>query len=240
MSRMRGSPAAASARRSSSARAACDSCRRRRRESDAARRQRRRRSRPSDACAADEVPGHALLFLVACFALWAFAARAAMPADRSQVKHLAVTGILMHAGYLGGVWAAVKLGMGAGLVALLVGLQPVLTAAWVSSRGGAVLLAAMDGSGARLRRTGTGRVAEAGDRRNPRPELPAGAGRLAQHHRRHPVSKALRRTLRRAHRQPCPAVCCPGRDLAAGAAGNRNHATGTANSRARWPGRCWP
>ena len=75
---------------------------------------------------------------VACFALWAIAARAAMPSDRTQVKHLAVTGILMHAGYLGGVWAAVKLGMGAGLVALLVGLQPVLTAVWVSSRGGAV------------------------------------------------------------------------------------------------------
>ncbi|HSI55657.1 MAG TPA: DMT family transporter [Ramlibacter sp.] len=75
---------------------------------------------------------------VACFAVWAMAARAAMPANRTQVKHLAVTGILMHAGYLGGVWAAVKLGMGAGLVALLVGLQPVLTAAWVSSRGGVV------------------------------------------------------------------------------------------------------
>ena len=66
---------------------------------------------------------------VACFALWAWAAKAAMPSSRDQVKHLAVTGILMHAGYLGGVWAAVKLGMGAGLVALLVGLQPVLTAA---------------------------------------------------------------------------------------------------------------
>jgi drug/metabolite transporter (DMT)-like permease len=77
-------------------------------------------------------------FSVACFAVWASVARAAMPADRSQVKHLAVTGILMHAGYLGGVWAAVKLGMGAGLVALLVGLQPVLTAVWVSSGGGVV------------------------------------------------------------------------------------------------------
>jgi drug/metabolite transporter (DMT)-like permease len=44
----------------------------------------------------------------------------------------------MHAGYLGGVWAAVKLGMGAGLAALLVGLQPLLTAIWVSSRGGHV------------------------------------------------------------------------------------------------------
>jgi drug/metabolite transporter (DMT)-like permease len=75
---------------------------------------------------------------VACFALWALMARAAMPADRKQLGHLAVTGILMHAGYLGGVWAAVKLGMGAGLTALLVGLQPVLTAVWVSSWGGAV------------------------------------------------------------------------------------------------------
>jgi drug/metabolite transporter (DMT)-like permease len=61
-----------------------------------------------------------------------------MPANRQQIKHLAITGVLMHAGYLGGVWAAVKLGMGAGLVALLVGLQPVLTAVWVSSRGGVV------------------------------------------------------------------------------------------------------
>jgi drug/metabolite transporter (DMT)-like permease len=77
-------------------------------------------------------------FSVICFLLWALAARAAMPATREQVKHLAVTGILMHGGYLGGVWSAVKLGMGAGLVALLVGLQPVLTAVWVSSRGGRV------------------------------------------------------------------------------------------------------
>jgi drug/metabolite transporter (DMT)-like permease len=61
-----------------------------------------------------------------------------MPAGRAQVRHLAITGMLMQAGYLGGVWSAVKLGMGAGLTALLVGLQPVLTAYWVSSRGGRV------------------------------------------------------------------------------------------------------
>jgi drug/metabolite transporter (DMT)-like permease len=42
----------------------------------------------------------------------------------------------MHAGYLGGVWAAVKAGMGSGLSALVVGLQPVLTAIWLSSTGG--------------------------------------------------------------------------------------------------------
>jgi drug/metabolite transporter (DMT)-like permease len=75
---------------------------------------------------------------VLCFAVWALAARAAWPSDRQQWRHLAVTGVLMHAGYLGGVWAAVKLGMGAGLAALLVGLQPVLTAVWISSRGGSV------------------------------------------------------------------------------------------------------
>lgn len=75
---------------------------------------------------------------VGCFLVWAWLARAAWPRDRRQVLHLAATGILMHAGYLGGVWAAVKAGMGAGLSSLLVGLQPVLTAIWVASLGGRV------------------------------------------------------------------------------------------------------
>lgn len=75
---------------------------------------------------------------VACFLVWAWLARVAWPTDRTQVRHLAITGVLMHAGYLGGVWAAVKAGMGAGLAALLVGLQPVLTALWIASSGHAV------------------------------------------------------------------------------------------------------
>jgi drug/metabolite transporter (DMT)-like permease len=75
---------------------------------------------------------------VLCFGIWATLARAAWPRSRAQVMHLSVTGVLMHAGYLGGVWAAVKAGMGAGLAALLVGLQPVLTAVWISARGGEV------------------------------------------------------------------------------------------------------
>jgi drug/metabolite transporter (DMT)-like permease len=75
---------------------------------------------------------------VLCFAVWALLAGARWPASPRQWMHLAVTGTLMHAGYLGGVWSAVKLGMGAGLAALLVGLQPVLTAVWISARGGAV------------------------------------------------------------------------------------------------------
>jgi drug/metabolite transporter (DMT)-like permease len=75
---------------------------------------------------------------VVCFAAWVAAAGVRLPRDRRQWLHLAVTGVLMHGGYLGGVWCAVKAGMGAGLAALLVGLQPVLTALWVSSRGGEV------------------------------------------------------------------------------------------------------
>ena len=59
----------------------------------------------------------------------------ARPRDGAQWRHLAVTGTLLHAGYLGGVWAAVKDGLGAGLVALIVGLQPLLTALWVSASG---------------------------------------------------------------------------------------------------------
>lgn len=69
---------------------------------------------------------------IACFLVWIVVARAAWPATRAQWGHLAVTGVLMHAAYLGGVWVAVKAGMGSGLTALIVGLQPVLTALWVS------------------------------------------------------------------------------------------------------------
>jgi len=70
-----------------------------------------------------------------CFLVWCVIARAVWPRSGAQWAHLAVTGILMHAGYLGGVWIAVKAGMGSGLAALIVGLQPVLTALWMSSVG---------------------------------------------------------------------------------------------------------
>jgi len=42
--------------------------------------------------------------------------------------HVAVAGILLQAGYLSGVWCAIKIGMPAGLSALIVGMQPILTA----------------------------------------------------------------------------------------------------------------
>ena len=64
----------------------------------------------------------------------AWFSRVAWPAPRQRV-HIAVSGILIQAVYLYGVWSAVRLGMGAGLVALIVGLQPVLTAVAASLLG---------------------------------------------------------------------------------------------------------
>lgn len=43
--------------------------------------------------------------------------------------HIAVSGLLVHGAYLGGVFYGIHLGMPAGLASLLVGLQPLLTAA---------------------------------------------------------------------------------------------------------------
>jgi hypothetical protein len=71
---------------------------------------------------------------IACFLGWVMMAKVAWPQGRKAWLHLSVTGVLMHAAYLGGVWAAVKAGMGSGLSALIVGLQPVLTAMWLSSQ----------------------------------------------------------------------------------------------------------
>ena len=73
-----------------------------------------------------------LVFMVPIVLIW----KAPWP-NRSQIIHIAIAGLLLQAGYLGGVWAAVKEGMSAGLSALIVGLQPVLTAwlaAWLAER----------------------------------------------------------------------------------------------------------
>ncbi len=48
--------------------------------------------------------------------------------SKQECWHIAIAGIMLQAGYLGGVWAAVKMGMSASLVALIMGLQPILTA----------------------------------------------------------------------------------------------------------------
>jgi drug/metabolite transporter (DMT)-like permease len=56
---------------------------------------------------------------------WVF--RAPWPAPRRAV-HMAVSGALLQAGYLGGVFASLHHGMPAGVSALVTGMQPVLTA----------------------------------------------------------------------------------------------------------------
>lgn len=50
------------------------------------------------------------------------------PWPAGKMGHVALAGILLQAGYLSGVWVAIKLGMPAGVTALIVGMQPILTA----------------------------------------------------------------------------------------------------------------
>jgi len=54
--------------------------------------------------------------------------RARWPTRAALVGHAAVTGVLLHGGYLGGVFVAIEWGLPAGLAALIAGLQPLLTA----------------------------------------------------------------------------------------------------------------
>ncbi len=65
--------------------------------------------------------------VVALLVLLALAARAPWPPP-AQAAHLVIVGILVQAGYLGGVFTAIHLGMSAGVSSLIVGLQPLLTA----------------------------------------------------------------------------------------------------------------
>jgi drug/metabolite transporter (DMT)-like permease len=51
------------------------------------------------------------------------------PNGAGQLLHIGVSGLLLHALYLGGVFMAIKQGLPAGVTALIVGLQPLLTAA---------------------------------------------------------------------------------------------------------------
>ncbi len=58
----------------------------------------------------------------------ALATRAPWPSSWREAGQIAVVGVLVHAAYLGGVFAAIANGMPAGLAALIVCLQPVLVA----------------------------------------------------------------------------------------------------------------
>lgn len=74
-------------------------------------------------------------FLILRFALvialmlpLAFALGARWPATRREWAHIAAAGALLQGGYLAGCFAAVYRGMPAGVVSLVVGLQPIVTA----------------------------------------------------------------------------------------------------------------
>ena len=54
--------------------------------------------------------------------------RARWPATRREAAHIAIAGALLQGGYLAGCFAAVFHGMPAGVIALIAGLQPVVTA----------------------------------------------------------------------------------------------------------------
>lgn len=55
-------------------------------------------------------------------------ARAPWPASRAATGHIAISGLLVHGVYLGGVFTAIARGLPAGITALVVGLQPLVTA----------------------------------------------------------------------------------------------------------------
>ena len=67
--------------------------------------------------------GLAALLLLA----FALATRAPWPPNPLAAIHVTVAGLLVHGGYLGGVFEALRHGMPAGMVSLIVGMQPVLT-----------------------------------------------------------------------------------------------------------------
>jgi drug/metabolite transporter (DMT)-like permease len=66
--------------------------------------------------------------VLASFALLLIARVLKTPFPKSwlEVRHAAVAGLLLHAGYLGGIFMAIQLGISAGISSIIVNLQPVL------------------------------------------------------------------------------------------------------------------
>ena len=54
--------------------------------------------------------------------------RVPLPRSPAMWGHLAITGLLLHGFYIGGVFVAIAHGMSSGIAALIVGIQPLLTA----------------------------------------------------------------------------------------------------------------
>lgn len=69
-------------------------------------------------------------FGIVMVVLWAIAlaVKAPWPVGLGAIFHCMISGMLLHGVYLGGVFGSINLGMPAGISALIVGLQPLLTA----------------------------------------------------------------------------------------------------------------
>lgn len=68
------------------------------------------------------------VLIIALLSVLGWTAKAEWPKSPRRIGHLLVSGTLVHAAYLGGVFAAIHHGLSSGMAALLVGLQPLLTA----------------------------------------------------------------------------------------------------------------
>lgn len=69
------------------------------------------------------------VLVLACMAAVAWVTRAPWPQSPRAWFHIGVAGLLLHGIYLGGVFIAISEGLPAGVASLVVGLQPLLTAA---------------------------------------------------------------------------------------------------------------
>lgn len=67
------------------------------------------------------------LLVLALLLPLALAMRAPWPRDGRQWLHIGIAGLLLHGAYLGGVFLAISHGLPAGITALVVGVQPLLT-----------------------------------------------------------------------------------------------------------------
>ena len=81
------------------------------------------------------------LIVIALMATIALLTRAPWPKDARHWFHIGVSGLLVHAIYLGGVFLAISKGLPAGIASLVVGMQPLLTAVGAGLVLGEVVLA---------------------------------------------------------------------------------------------------
>lgn len=69
-----------------------------------------------------------MLLSIVVFSVLIMVFKPTIPKSRRVIGHSVISGLLIHGAFLGGVFGSIKLGMSAGLGALIVGMQPLMTA----------------------------------------------------------------------------------------------------------------